>query len=339
MASPLVTEFGDSDAYVVAKGAGLVTQVAVSILNYKNAQAAIACVQSLLRASEAVSPACRVKVLVADNASGADEQFQLQQIFSDMDDVHLQLNADNLGFAAGHNRNLAMIFERYSPDYVWLLNNDSVVDEDSLTALLKSAQQQPEVGIWGVTLIEGDGETIQCAGGCFYNAWVSSYRQYGQGKHRSQLGSLKTVNYDYIAGASMFFPVTALREGLLPAPSLQPAAKAARDQWLNETFFLYFEELDLARRLHPGLKMAWCREALVIHSGGKKLNVVNKRRSAWVEYHATLSALKFTCLYHPRRLWFTIPARYLSKCVQLLIRGKVHLFGPLTRAYRDYWSS
>lgn len=312
-------------------------RVAVSILNYKNAEATIACAQSLLRASEAVSPACLVEIFVTDNGSGDDEQRQLQKVMPDMANVRLQLNTHNLGFSAGHNRNLEMIFEHCSPDYIWILNNDCLVDEGSIAALLKSTQQQPEVGIWGATLLEQDGETIQCAGGCFYNAWISLYRQYGQGKHRSELGQLEAVDYDYIAGASMFFPVATLLNGLKPVPGLQAVDDATGSQWLNQTFFLYFEELDIAKRLNPGLKMDWCREALVVHRGRRKPDTISKQRNARAEYHATLSALKFTRLYYPGRLWLTLPARYLSKCVQLLAMGQVRLIGPLTRAYRDFW--
>lgn len=314
------------------------TLVAVSVLNYKGAAATIACVKSLLGAGEVASAACPVQVFVADNGSGGDEQHQLQQAFSGMGNVHLRLNAENLGFSAGHNRNLEIIFKHYSPDYVWILNNDCLVDEGALVALLKNARRHPKVGIWGATLLEQDGETIQCAGGCFYNAWVSSYQQYGQGKHRSELGQIEAVTYDYIAGASMFFPVATLRKGLEPVPDLQSGDSATKPQWLNETFFLYFEELDLAKRLKNGLKMDWCREALVAHHGSRKLGADNKQRGAWAEYNATLSALKFTRLYYPQRLWFTLPARYLSKCVQLTVMGKPHLLGPLTRAYRDFGS-
>jgi len=94
-----------------------VIRVAISILNFKNAEATIDCAQSLLCASEAVRPACLVEVFVADNGSGDDEQHQLQQAIPAMVNVHLQLNAENLGFSAGHNRNLEIIFARYRPDY------------------------------------------------------------------------------------------------------------------------------------------------------------------------------------------------------------------------------
>ena len=188
-------------------------RVAVSILNFEDAKSTIACLHSILGTGQLASPACIVEVFVCDNASGADESKQLQQAFVDIGNVHLHINAENLGFSAGHNQNLRMIFEQSSPDYIWLLNNDCLVREGALTALLKCAQHHPGVGVWGTTLLESDGQTIQCAGGCFYNAWLSSYRQYGQGKDLSLLEQLATADYDYIAGASLFFPCCDFNRG------------------------------------------------------------------------------------------------------------------------------
>lgn len=312
------------------------TQVAISILNFKSVEDTVACVQSILAACPEVAPACSVEIFVADNGSGGDVPRELQQALSSLNNVHLQLNEENLGFSVGHNRNLALIFERGSPDYIWLLNNDCQVEIGTISSLLNSARSHPEVGVWGATLLEPGSEIIQCAGGCFYNTWVSSYRQYGRRLHRSELNKLKVVDYDYIAGASLFFPVATLREGLEPAPGRRSVGSTGDEQWLNEAFFLYFEELDIARRLRVGYKMDWCRGALIVHTGGKKFGAASRRRGAWAEYHASLSALKFTRLYYPRRLWFMLPARYLAKCVQLLVIGEVRLLGPLTRAYRDF---
>ena len=313
------------------------TRVAVSILNYNSTQSTIACVQSLLDACHQTNCSYLLDVFVTDNDSGTSEQLLLQQSLEEFPNIHLRKNPENRGFAAGHNGNLNAIFLRSRPDFVWVLNNDCLVYEDTLSALIDCAQQQPAVGIWGATLLEREGETIQCAGGCFYNSWISSYRQYGQGAALKQVDQLKTVDYDYIAGASLFLPVTTLQDGFRPPPALPANDCRDKQQWLNESFFLYFEELDLAKRLKPGIKMAWCRGALIKHSGGASTGVSDDLRTALAEYHSTLSALKFTSRYYPRRLWVMAPIRYLAKCVQLVFKGRMSLLGPLTRAYWDFW--
>jgi len=314
-------------------------QVAVSILNYNSAQSTIACVQSLLSFDQAEGGAQLLEVFVADNASAESDRHHLQKTLVELPNVHVQKNAENMGFSAGHNRNLTAIFNHFNPDYVWVLNSDCLVYEDTLTALIKCALQHVDVGIWGATLLESDGETIQCGGGCFYNSWISSFRQHGRGKALSQIHQLKSADFDYIAGASLFFPVETLRTGLRSAPQISGKSTIDHQQWLNEVFFLYYEELDLAQRLKPGLGMAWCKDALIRHAGGVSTGASNRRRTAKAEYYSTLSALNYTQLYYPRQLWVMAPARYLAKFLQLFMKGEFRLLGSLTRAYRDFWSA
>jgi len=313
-------------------------QVAVSILNYNSSKSTIACIESLLNAGQEAKESYLLNISVTDNDSLADEQSELAQSIAKLPGVHLQVNTENRGFSAGHNDNLRTIFDQSSPDYVWLLNNDCLVHQDTLNSLIKCAQQKPAVGIWGATLLEPDGKTIQCAGGCFYNSWISSYRQFGQGTSLAHIDHLKPESFDYIAGASLFFPLTGLQDGLHPVTGSSVDESRARQQWLNESFFLYFEELDLAKRLKPGFGMAWCKAALIRHVGGASIGTSDNQRSAKAEYHSSLSALRFTRMYYPKRLWLVAPVRYVSKCLQLSSRGEFQLIMSLTRAYRDFWN-
>jgi len=310
------------------------TSIGVSILNFQAARATIACVQSLLAAQDWVDGRFQMQIYIADNASDPVDQKELSKGLDDLQSVHLHFHDANLGFAAGHNRNLVSILSHPAPDYVWLLNNDCLVDAQTIPALLDCAESRPEVGIWGATLLEPDGETIQCAGGCFYSYWLSSYRQHGQGTPAKRLDRLASARYDYIAGASMFMPATTLIAGLRPPKS---GAGSQAHPWLNEEFFLFFEELDLAARLEPGLKMAWCRQAMIRHAGGAGTDSRPGNRSPSAEYHSSLSALKFTRLYHPGRLWLMAPARLIAKALVNLVAGRFDLLKALLRAYREFW--
>jgi hypothetical protein len=82
--------------------------------------------------------------------------------------------------------------------------------------------------------------------------------------------------------------------------------------------------------------MAWCKDALIKHAGGTSTGAGGNQRTKLAEYHSTLSALKYTRLHHPRRLWFMAPARYFSKCLQLSVKGEFRLLGSLNQAYRDF---
>lgn len=311
--------------------------VAVSILSFNSSVQTIACVQKLLAASADTNQTHSIELFVADNGSSDQEQRLLQQSLrklpaDHLSRVHYIQNTQNIGFAAGHNHNIEFIFRHTEPDFVWLLNNDCLVNADTVSELLKSASQRPDVGIWGATILEADGITIQCAGGCFYSPWLSTFRQYGQGRSKTQLSDLKDQEFDYLSGASLFLPAGVLQEGLL-----EPAGSGQTSAWLNEAFFLYFEELDLAKRLKPEYSMGWSKKAIISHVGGSSTGTSGDNRSEAAEYHSSLSALKFTRIHYPGRLWVVAPVRYILKCVQLGLKGRFRLLLPLTRAYRDFW--
>lgn len=315
-----------------------IPRVAVSILNYNSVRSTIACVQSLTNAEETAQGTYRLEIHVSDNASSDDEQQQLQLAFSQATNVNFKNNSKNLGFAAGHNNNLRTIFSQPHPDYIWILNNDCLVGMETLTELLKCAQKDSHVGIWGATLLEVNGQTIQCAGGCTYNSWISSFKQYGNGTSLSQLARLKPIAFDYISGASLFFPLATLQSGLRRVAGTSSEHQIQHTQWLNECFFLFFEELDLAKRLAPGLRLGWAKDALIVHEGGASTGTRQNQRTSTAEYHSSLSALKFTSLYYPGRLWFTAPTRFLIKSLLLLFNGQYQLLKPLKQAYRDFRS-
>jgi len=44
---------------------------------------------------------------------------------------------DNLGCASGNNVGLRYVYKKYEHDYAWLLNNDVVIDEDTLIEMVK----------------------------------------------------------------------------------------------------------------------------------------------------------------------------------------------------------
>jgi len=310
-------------------------KVGVSVLNHHAAELTVTCVQHLARAGRYVAATCELRAWVLDNGSGEQDQAILAAALAEESWVKLLFNEGNSGFAAGHNRNLRRILAAGPVDYVWLLNNDCLVDEECLAALLDCSRRDPGVAIWGATLLEADHQTIQCAGGCYFSDWLTTYRQFGTGYNIQALDGIRPRPFDYIAGASMWLPINTLRQELLPAPRHPQAPPVTAESWLNETFFLYFEELDLAKRLKAGRRLGWCRDAVIVH--GKRSREGDRERREIAEYHSDLSALKFTWLHQPGRLWFALPARYLLKAARHLLLLRWYLLPCMTRAYAAFF--
>ncbi len=77
----------------------------------------------------------------------------------------IQSGANNLGFAGGCNVGVRYALAQ-GMDYVWLLNNDTLVMPDSLQHRVTHLQSNPEVGICGSTLLSLHRPSYVLALGC-----------------------------------------------------------------------------------------------------------------------------------------------------------------------------
>jgi hypothetical protein len=83
------------------------------------------------------------EVMVVDNGSSDDS---VETIHSNFPQVVLIENKQNLGYTGGNNVGMRYALE-HGADYVWLLNNDTVVDPDALAKLVDEAELSQEVGL------------------------------------------------------------------------------------------------------------------------------------------------------------------------------------------------
>jgi GT2 family glycosyltransferase len=112
-------------------------------------------------------------------------------------------------------------------DYVLLLNNDTVVDPEFLTALIRAAREVPDLAAaCPKTLFYRQKQTIYSTGG-MVSTWRGAARQVGRGeKDNGRYDEI--AERDYADGVCMLIPAAALREvGLL-----------------DEQYFAYWEETD-----------------------------------------------------------------------------------------------
>ena len=301
--------------------AGESRRTAVIVLNWNRPDLTLACLDSLLPVLQGLE----VTLIVCDNASEDDSLAQIRtwgrhyfsaQVAPERAGFLLLRTPRNLGFAGGNNVAIHWAL-RLGFDFVWLLNNDTRVFPDTLERLLEAATLQPRVGCFGATLLEGDDPAIvQCAGGCRFNPLLTTYHQLYQGRAYDQVLELPVPQLDYVAGASMFLRSRALRQAGL----------------LNESYFLYFEELDLAHRLRrQGYDLAWCPAARVVHEGSASIPATE-----YSHYHENLSTLKYLWQHHRGLFPLAAAIRGLGKCIYLPLTGRSRLLPSLLRAYRDF---
>lgn len=189
-----------------------------------------------------------------------------QQISNDHQNLILLFNENNTGFAAANNVCIQLA-QKLKSEYYWLLNNDTVIEKQSLNSLIHFSkilkEKKQKAGLIGSKILYYNGKNIiQTIGGIF-NPLTS--RQYHKGLNEKDTGQYDNdeVKIDYPYGASIFLNNSFLNEvGLM-----------------NEKYFLYFEELDWAiRARRKGFVNKFCYESKILHkqgkSTGKKMNKV-----------------------------------------------------------------
>ncbi len=105
------------------------------------------------------------ETIVVDDASSDETPQRLKQI----DGIRLIRNAENLGFVGSCNAGA----EIARGDFIVFLNNDTVVTQGWLEALLNCFAEEPDAGLVGAKLVYADGR-LQEAGGIVFNdatAW------------------------------------------------------------------------------------------------------------------------------------------------------------------------
>jgi GT2 family glycosyltransferase len=114
--------------------------ISVVVLNWNGKEDTLACLHSLL---ELTYP--NYRVIVVDNGSTDGSVTAIQTAFAS---VEVLVNAENLGYAEGNNVGIRHALAS-GADYIFLLNNDTVVDAALLDELIATAESEPRVGLTG----------------------------------------------------------------------------------------------------------------------------------------------------------------------------------------------
>lgn len=152
------------EAYAPTDGtrdSGRAPRVAIILLNWNGHQDTLACLESLRRLDYP-----NAAVFVVDNASTDGSEAILRAAATP--DVTILQSGANLGFAGGNNLGIRAALD-HGADYVWLLNNDTMVDPGALSALVRRAEADPRLGLIGSRIFYlAPPQHLWFAGGAIY---------------------------------------------------------------------------------------------------------------------------------------------------------------------------
>ncbi len=128
----------------------LFPKVSVIVLTYNNLDYTRLCLRSILENTQYP----RYEIIVVDNASTDGTPEYLQALAQRETRLNVQLNAENLGFAAGNNRGVQLA----SGEVLIFLNNDTVVPPGWMAGLVRHVSE-PSVGLVGPVTNASGNET------------------------------------------------------------------------------------------------------------------------------------------------------------------------------------
>jgi hypothetical protein len=218
-------------------------KVAIILVNWNNYPDTKECLDSLGEITYS-----NYEVIVVDNGSEDGSGHKLKKKFPQYNFI---FNKKNLGFTGGNNVGMRYALKK-KVDYIFLLNNDTVVDKNFLQPLVKTAERDKKIGIVGPVLYFYDQpQKIQSAGGKI-SLW--------KGKHPSLTILPDNRKVDYISGAALLIKKEAVEKiGLL-----------------DKKYFAYCEEVD------------WCLRA---KKAGYKILIVPQGK-IWHKVAASTGAVK-----------------------------------------------
>ena len=191
------------------------------------------------------------EVFVVDN--GAD--YSLDMVAAEFPDAERILGSPHIGFAAGNN----LALPRARGRYVLLLNPDTELPPTALAQLYDVMERHPQWGVVGPKLIRADGSLDLACRRSFPTPWNALMKACGlartfpqsrvtAGYNLTYLDPDESYPLDAVVGAFMFIRREALGQ---TGP-------------LDDTFFMYGEDLDLCYRIKQAGWHVWYWPAVVV---------------------------------------------------------------------------
>jgi N-acetylglucosaminyl-diphospho-decaprenol L-rhamnosyltransferase len=250
-----------------------VKSLRIVIVNYRTAGLVIDCLRSLVEEVRSLGD-CRAVVVDNDSGDGSADRIAAAIAAEGWGTWAEMLPlGHNPGFAGGNNAALRPLFTGPNPpDYVLLLNPDTVVRPGAVRTLAEFLEKHPHVGIAGSRLEDPDGTPQRSA---FRFPGVASELEDGLRlglvsrllRRRMVAPPVRDDAHptDWVAGASML-----VRREVFEAVGL-----------MDERYFLYFEEVDFCLQARRAGWPCWYVPASrVVHLVGQASGVTDVKRPA-----------------------------------------------------------
>lgn len=309
-------------------------KLSIVIVNYNVEYFLEQCLYSVRKALDDIES----EIFVVDNNSVDSSLKMLAEKFPK---VKVIANKDNVGFSKANNQAIKIS----TGEYVLLLNPDTVVEDDTFIKTLDFMDQHPDAGGLGVKMVDGKGQFLPESKRGLPTPMTAFYKIFGltalfphsKKFSRYYMGYLdkEEINsVDILAGAFML-----LRRSVLDKCGL-----------LDETFFMYGEDIDLSYRITlAGYKNYYYSKTRIIHYKGESTKktsinyvlVFYKAMKIFAKKHFGQKKAKMLSFFINIAIYFkaflALISQFFSKAIQPILDILIGYGGLVVITY--YWGN
>lgn len=263
----------------------------IILLNWNNANDTIECVDSLLIAAKNTES----DIVIFDNHSIDESVKNIQQhlikqgveysLYNKQNDsfitkikaenskILLFQNDENLGFAKGNNEAIKVVKKLFPNRFgrFFLLNNDTIIEENTLVSLLSCADKNKDIKVWTPVIVYADNPQIVWNAGGYIGKWGGK-KYIGHKKFRNRLPTKGYSLITFITGCALLVDKDLIND----------------DNLLNEDFFFGEEDYYFSLKMKKkNVKMGVCFESELMHKVStsiKKVSSTNHLPLFYINY-------------------------------------------------------
>ncbi len=258
-----------------------------------------------------------LKIIVVDNASSDGS---VDYVTAQYPLIELLSLPTNQGYAGGVNQGILRALEMQA-DYVFVLNNDTVIEPQTVSRLVEVLEADVAIGIVAPkVLFYHQRERIFSLGDRVY-PWLPLPLGFGYGK-RDHPRYKTVMEFDYVTGCAMMIRQKVFHEV----------------GYFDPTYFMYYEDADFCRRVRDHHYRIFCvGNAIIYH---KAAQGTRQDKPRFIQMRARNRVRFYRRYRHGPHPWLTYIALGMMAAwysFWYIIRGDYRLISPYFRGLWEGW--
>jgi len=270
--------------------------VTIVIINWNGKDYVLNCLDSVEKLNY---PKERYRVLIIDNCSTDHSQELIKEAFPE---YQMIINPKNYGCAEAENQGIKFSIEQ-GDDFVWLLNNDVILDKDSLKHLVETAKSDRSISVLAPAIYSFDKPDIEDNIGYSINFCTGRFKNLAKIYGKPEKQGIRILDVDSVQGCAILIRVSTFQKiGIFHA-----------------AYEAYFEESEFnVRARKNGFRVVTVRDAHIWHKKSASYNRVILRRA----FLLLRNLIIFECRNAPKRkLIIFLPYFVCIHLPYFIIRG------------------